>query len=77
MTESVVAIQPWQYVVAMPQPENHFIHVQLTISDWQEKYLDLHLPVWSLARKIPRLTPACMVTWLLSGARICQESSRL
>jgi len=47
MTEPGVAIQPWQYVVAMPQPENHFIHVQLTISDWQEKYLDLHLPVWS------------------------------
>lgn len=40
-------VQPWQYVVSMPQPENHLIRVQLTISDWQEKYLDLHLPVWS------------------------------
>jgi len=39
--------QPWQYVVSMPQPENHLLQIQLTISDWQEDCIDLHLPVWS------------------------------
>lgn len=39
--------QPWQYVVSMPQPENHLFNIQLNISDWQEDYIDLHLPVWS------------------------------
>lgn len=39
--------QPWQYVVSMPQPQNHLFEIQLTISDWQQDYLDLHLPVWS------------------------------
>ncbi len=39
--------QPWQYLVSMPQPENHLFNIQLTISDWEEDYIDLHLPVWS------------------------------
>ncbi|AFY73028.1 putative protease with the C-terminal PDZ domain [Synechococcus sp. PCC 7502] len=39
--------QPWQYVVSMPQPENHLFNVQLTISEWIEEFIDLHLPVWS------------------------------
>lgn len=39
--------QPWQYEVAMPQPEMHFFHIQLTISNWHDRYLDLHLPVWT------------------------------
>ncbi len=39
--------QPWHYVVAMPQPQNHLFHVSLMISDWHQDYLDLHLPVWT------------------------------
>ena len=39
--------QPWQYVVSMPQPENHLFNIQLTICDWDADFLDLHLPVWS------------------------------
>jgi predicted metalloprotease with PDZ domain len=39
--------QPWQYVVSLPQPENHLFQIQLTITDWEEDYIDLHLPVWS------------------------------
>jgi predicted metalloprotease with PDZ domain len=39
--------QPWQYLVSMPRPENHLLQIQLTIADWQQDYIDLHLPVWS------------------------------
>ena len=39
--------EPWQYVVSMPQPQNHLFHVQLTLTDWQDTALELHLPVWS------------------------------
>ncbi len=38
---------PWHYKVSMPQPENHLFQVQLTVTDWQAEFLDVHLPVWS------------------------------
>ncbi len=41
-------IEPWHYLVAMPQPENHLFHIQLTVKlDRSAEYLDLNLPVWS------------------------------
>ncbi|MEB3311374.1 MAG: M61 family metallopeptidase, partial [Snowella sp.] len=35
------------YQVAMPQPTSHLFEVTLQIENWQEKYLDLKMPVWT------------------------------
>jgi predicted metalloprotease with PDZ domain len=35
------------YRVAMPEPASHLFEVTLQISNWQEKTLDLKMPVWT------------------------------
>jgi predicted metalloprotease with PDZ domain len=38
---------PWQFVVSMPQPDTHLFHIQFTIENWQEDFLEVCLPVWT------------------------------
>ncbi|NUN64042.1 M61 family metallopeptidase [Pseudanabaena biceps] len=35
------------YRLSIPEPENHLLHVELAIADWQDKSIDLKLPVWT------------------------------
>ncbi|MFB9076246.1 M61 family metallopeptidase [Flavobacterium procerum] len=35
-----------QYVVSMPNPENHYFHVELHCSGWQEETIDFKMPNW-------------------------------
>ena len=35
------------YYIAVPEPENHLLEVELAIADWQEEILDVKLPVWT------------------------------
>ncbi|AWK06289.1 peptidase M61 [Flavobacterium crocinum] len=35
-----------QYVVSMPDPENHYFHVELYCSSWQEETIDFKMPNW-------------------------------
>lgn len=35
------------YYIAIPEPENHLLEVELAIADWQNETLDLKLPVWT------------------------------
>lgn len=35
------------YRISIPEPENHLLHVELTIAHWQQEFIDLKLPVWT------------------------------
>ncbi|WP_433765774.1 M61 family metallopeptidase [Flavobacterium ginsenosidimutans] len=35
-----------QYVVSMPNPENHYFHVELHCSGWQDETIDFKMPNW-------------------------------
>lgn len=35
------------YRLSIPEPENHLLHVELAIADWQAESIDLKLPVWT------------------------------
>lgn len=35
------------YRLSIPEPENHLLHIELAIADWQDEYLDVKLPVWT------------------------------
>jgi predicted metalloprotease with PDZ domain len=35
------------YYLAIPEPENHLLEVELAIANWQDQILDLKLPVWT------------------------------
>ncbi|MEN2401240.1 M61 family metallopeptidase [Flavobacterium sp. MC2016-06] len=35
-----------QYTVSMPNPENHYYHVELHCSGWQEENIDFKMPNW-------------------------------
>lgn len=40
-------LNPWHLQVAIPAPETHLLQVTMTINDWSEPQLDLHMPVWT------------------------------
>ncbi len=44
--ENIYSI-PFSYRISIPEPENHLLHVELAIADWQTKFIDLKLPVWT------------------------------
>jgi len=35
------------YRISIPEPENHLLHVEFVIADWQAQTIDLKLPVWT------------------------------
>ena len=35
------------YRISIPESENHLLHVELAIADWQAEFIDLKLPVWT------------------------------
>ena len=35
------------YRISIPEPENHLLHVELEIANWQLEVIDLKLPVWT------------------------------
>lgn len=40
-------ISQFTYRLSIPEPENHLLHVELTIADWRNEFIDLKLPVWT------------------------------
>ncbi len=39
--------QSLSYQLRMPKPQNHYFEVEMTLSDFKEKQLDIKMPVWA------------------------------
>ena len=42
-----LSAQTIAYQLRMPKPQNHYFEVEMTLSDFKEKELNLKLPVWA------------------------------
>jgi predicted metalloprotease with PDZ domain len=42
-----IAAQNISYQLRMPKPQNHYFEVEMTLSDFKEKQLDIKMPVWA------------------------------
>jgi len=58
----------FHYQVSIPQPTSHLLHVQLTVTDWQEEYLDLNMPVWAVGSYLIREYARHVVTFSANTA---------
>ena len=43
----VVIAKEINYRLSMPNPQNHYFHVEMFIEDFQEKEITVKLPVWA------------------------------
>lgn len=39
--------QTISYQLRMPKPQNHYFEVEMTLSDFKEKQLEIKMPVWA------------------------------
>ena len=44
---SVTYGQTVKYYLSMPKPQNHYFHVEMVLENFNEKSVDVSLPVWS------------------------------
>jgi len=42
-----ISSNQFTYHISIPEPENHLLHVELAIANWQNEFIDLKLPVWT------------------------------
>lgn len=42
-----ISSNQFTYHISIPEPENHLLHVELAIANWQNECIDLKLPVWT------------------------------
>ena len=42
-----VAAQTIHYNLKMPKPQNHYFEVEMVLTDFKDKELELKLPVWA------------------------------
>ncbi|MBM3186124.1 MAG: peptidase M61, partial [Bacteroidetes bacterium] len=42
-----ITAQTISYQLRMPKPQNHYFEVEMTLSDFKEKQLDIKMPVWA------------------------------
>ena len=47
ITGSVIYGQSVDYKLSMPKPQNHYFHVEMELKDFNEKEIDISLPVWA------------------------------
>ena len=44
---SIFHAQSVNYKLSMPKPQNHYFHVEMELKDFNEKEIDISLPVWA------------------------------
>ncbi|MDO7614819.1 MAG: hypothetical protein MUQ75_11300, partial [Crocinitomicaceae bacterium] len=44
---SLLQAQSVSYKLSMPKPQNHYFHVEMELEDFNEKEIDISLPVWA------------------------------
>lgn len=47
LTSSLAWSQSVRYHLSMPKPQNHYFEVEMTISDYKAKQLEVRMPVWA------------------------------
>ena len=47
ITGSMIYAQSEDYKLSMPKPQNHYYHVEMELKDFNEKEIEISLPVWA------------------------------
>ena len=44
---SFIYAQTVNYELSMPKPQNHYYHIKMELNDFNQKELNISLPVWA------------------------------